>query len=150
MTEVLIIGGSDAGISAALRARELDPASDVTVVVADAYPNYSICGLPFFLSGETADWHDLAHRKAHDIEAHGIRLRLDHLAHHIDPDTRRVTITDGAGTEHTLSYDELDHRHGRYAHPADHPGPRSTRSPRPAHDAAQLRRPPATRSQPRA
>ena len=107
MTEVLIIGGSDAGISAALRARELDPASDVTVVVADAYPNYSICGLPFFLSGETADWHDLAHRKAHDIEAHGIRLRLDHRARHIDPDTRRVTITDPAGTEHTLPYDEL-------------------------------------------
>ena len=107
MTEVLIIGGSDAGISAALRARELDPASDVTVVVADAYPNYSICGLPFFLSGETADWHDLAHRKAHDIEAHGIRLRLDHLARHIDPDTRRVTVTDAAGTEHTLPYDEL-------------------------------------------
>ena len=35
------IGGSDAGISAALRARELDPSADVTVVVADAYPNFS-------------------------------------------------------------------------------------------------------------
>jgi NADPH-dependent 2,4-dienoyl-CoA reductase/sulfur reductase-like enzyme len=32
---LLIVGGSDAGISAALRARELDPTSDVTVVVAD-------------------------------------------------------------------------------------------------------------------
>ena len=67
-----------------LRARELDAASTVTVVVADAYPNYSICGLPFFLSGETADWHDLAHRKAPDIEAHGIQLRLEQSARHID------------------------------------------------------------------
>jgi NADPH-dependent 2,4-dienoyl-CoA reductase/sulfur reductase-like enzyme len=33
---LLIIGGSDGGISAALRARELDPAVEVTVVVADA------------------------------------------------------------------------------------------------------------------
>ena len=37
-------GGSDAGISAALRARGLDPSVDVTVVVADPYPNFSICG----------------------------------------------------------------------------------------------------------
>lgn len=49
-----IVGGSDAGISAALRARELDPTVDVTVVVADAFPNYSICGIPYFISGEVA------------------------------------------------------------------------------------------------
>ena len=30
---LVMIGGSDAGISAALRARELDPSADVTVVV---------------------------------------------------------------------------------------------------------------------
>jgi NADPH-dependent 2,4-dienoyl-CoA reductase/sulfur reductase-like enzyme len=46
MTHIVIIGGSDAGISAALRAREVDAACQITVVVADAYPNYSICGLP--------------------------------------------------------------------------------------------------------
>ena len=49
---LLIIGGSDAGIAAALRAREVNPEAEVTVVVADDYPNYSICGLPFYLSGE--------------------------------------------------------------------------------------------------
>jgi NADPH-dependent 2,4-dienoyl-CoA reductase/sulfur reductase-like enzyme len=41
---LVMIGGSDAGISAALRARELDPAADVTVIAADTYPNFSICG----------------------------------------------------------------------------------------------------------
>ena len=35
---LLVIGGSDAGISAGLRARELDPTVEVTVLVADAYP----------------------------------------------------------------------------------------------------------------
>lgn len=43
------IGGSDAGISAALRARQLDPGADVTVAVADAYPNFSICGIPYYV-----------------------------------------------------------------------------------------------------
>ena len=51
---IVAIGGSDAGISAALRARELDPTVDVTVVVADRYPNYSICGIPYYFSGDVA------------------------------------------------------------------------------------------------
>jgi protoporphyrinogen oxidase len=33
---LLVIGGSDAGISAGLRARELDPTVETTLVVADA------------------------------------------------------------------------------------------------------------------
>ena len=44
---IVIVGGSDAGISAALRIRELDRSAEVTVVLADAYLNYSICGSPF-------------------------------------------------------------------------------------------------------
>ena len=56
MSHLLVIGGSDERISASLRARELDPSTEVTMVVADAYPNFSICGIPFFLSGETPDW----------------------------------------------------------------------------------------------
>lgn len=76
----LIIGGSDAGISAGLRAHELDPACEITLVLADEYPNYSICGLPFFLSGETPDWHSLAHRN----EFPGIQLMPNHTAENID------------------------------------------------------------------
>ena len=52
---LLIIDGSDAGISAASRAHELDPSAEVTLAVADDYPNFSICGLPYYLSGETPD-----------------------------------------------------------------------------------------------
>ena len=62
--KIIAIGGSDAGISAALRARELDPTSEVTVVVADAYPNFSICGIPYYVSGEVTHWSNLAHRTA--------------------------------------------------------------------------------------
>ncbi len=51
MSKFLILGGSDAGISAALHTRELDATWEVTIVVEDAFPNYSICGLPFYLSG---------------------------------------------------------------------------------------------------
>jgi len=77
MTRLLILGGSDAGISAALRARELNSSAEVTVVLADRFPNYSICGLPFYLSGEVPDWNWLAHRTAEGISCEGIHLLLD-------------------------------------------------------------------------
>ena len=77
---ILIIGGSDAGISAALRAHELDVSARIIVVLTDAFPNFSICGLPFFLSGETPDWKHLAHR----TEFPGIEVLTNHLAVRID------------------------------------------------------------------
>src|SRR5271165_6953105 len=89
---LLIIGGSDAGISAALRARELAPDVQVTVVVADAYPNFSICGLPYYLSGDVPEWHALAHRTRAEIEGLGIPLLLDHVATEIDPVNKSIRV----------------------------------------------------------
>lgn len=103
---IVAIGGSDAGISAALRARELDPSVDVTVVVADAYPNYSICGIPYYFSGDVQPWQSLAHRTHADLEATGMRLRLNTLATRIDVSARRLTVRDEAG-EAEIAYDEL-------------------------------------------
>jgi hypothetical protein len=103
---LLVIGGSDAGIAAALRARELDPSVEVTVIVADAFPNFSICGLPYYLSGDVPDWQDLAHRTTTDLEQAGIQLLLDHTAQAIDPAAKQVTITSQHG-ERQLGYDRL-------------------------------------------
>jgi NADPH-dependent 2,4-dienoyl-CoA reductase/sulfur reductase-like enzyme len=107
MTHLLIIGGSDAGISAALRAREVDPTVEVTVVVADAFPNYSICGLPFYLSGEVPHWQDLAHRTANEIEAQGITLHLDERAESIDLRQQLVEMVNQHGLRRKLAYDRL-------------------------------------------
>jgi len=104
---LVMIGGSDAGISAALRARELDPGSDVTVVVADAYPNFSICGIPYYVSGEVTHWRNLAHRTIADLEAAGMWLRLDTTARRIDVPARKLLITDADGKEELLGYDKL-------------------------------------------
>ena len=103
---LVMIGGSDAGISAALRARELDPGADVTVVVADAYPNFSICGIPYYVSGEVTHWRNLAHRSIADLEAAGMRLRLDTTARRIDVPGRKLLVTSADGEE-LLGYDKL-------------------------------------------
>ncbi len=107
MTHLVAIGGSDAGISAALRARELNPSVEVTVVVADAYPNYSICGIPYFFSRDVKPWQSLAHRTHADLEATGMRLRLDTLATSIDVAGQRLTVRDSHGVESQIAYDEL-------------------------------------------
>jgi NADPH-dependent 2,4-dienoyl-CoA reductase/sulfur reductase-like enzyme len=103
---LVMIGGSDAGITAALRARELDPGAEVTVVLEDAYPNFSICGIPYYLSGEVAHWANLAHRSIADLEAAGMRLRLDTTARRIDVPGRKLLITSASGEE-VLGYDKL-------------------------------------------
>ena len=104
---LVMIGGSDAGISAALRARELNPAAEVSVVVADAYPNFSICGIPYYVSGEVTHWRNLAHRTTADLEATGMNLRLDTTARRIDVAARKLLLTAAGGTEELLAYDKL-------------------------------------------
>ena len=104
---LIAIGGSDAGISAALRARELDPDAEVTVVVADAYPNFSICGIPYYVSGEVSHWRNLAHRTIADLEATGMRLLLDTTARRIDAAARKLLVSTADGSDELLSYDKL-------------------------------------------
>lgn len=107
MNRLFVIGGSDAGISAALRARELAPGWRVTVAVADRYPNFSICGIPYFLSGEVPKAENLAHRKAVDIQSLGVELLLDHRVEGIDPSARLVVTRNTAGEKSEHSYDKL-------------------------------------------
>jgi len=104
---LLIIGGSDAGISAALRAIELDPALAPTVIVGDGFPYFSICGLPYYISHDVADWRNLAHRTARGIEGAGIKLVQGRRVTSIDTESKRVTISDESGVTSQVKYDKL-------------------------------------------
>ncbi|MCA1783107.1 MAG: FAD-dependent oxidoreductase [Dermatophilaceae bacterium] len=106
---VAVVGGSDAGIEAARRCRELDPSVEVTVLVADGYPNLSICGLPYWHSREVLRWQDLAHRSVADLEATGMRLLLDHEVTDLDTNAGRLRFIQhsGGGVTGRLSFDRL-------------------------------------------
>jgi NADPH-dependent 2,4-dienoyl-CoA reductase/sulfur reductase-like enzyme len=107
MKSLLIIGGSDAGISAALRARELNPEIRPTMIVADNFPNFSICGLPYYISHDVAHWKNLAHRTREEIEKEGINLLLEHTAQSIDAQLKQITVVDRTGTTKFINYDKL-------------------------------------------
>ena len=103
---LVAIGGSDAGISAALRARELDPTVDVTVVVADRIRTTrsaaSRTTSPVTCTrGSRSPPHPRRPRSDRDAA-----LRLDTLATDIDVAGRRLTVRD-AGGESVIAYDEL-------------------------------------------
>lgn len=90
---VLIIGGSDAGIEAGLHSAAAG--ADVTLLVADAYPNFSVCGIPYFISGEVPDWRHLAHRDPSALQAAGLDLRLNTTAAQINLADRTVHTAEG-------------------------------------------------------
>jgi NADPH-dependent 2,4-dienoyl-CoA reductase/sulfur reductase-like enzyme len=104
---MVAVGGSDAGVSAALRAREMDLGAEVTVIAADAYPNFSICGIPYYVSGEVGHWRNLAHRTRADLEAAGMMLRLDTTARRIDVAARKLLVTGPDGAEDVIAFDQL-------------------------------------------
>ncbi|MHC9540090.1 MAG: FAD-dependent oxidoreductase [Vulcanimicrobiota bacterium] len=107
MQNIVIIGGSDAGIMAALRAKELSPETSITLVFRDDYPNFSICGIPFYLSGEVPHWKNLTHRTRKEIERDGIHLMPDTLAESINHSAKKIHVRTSEGQAATLSYDKL-------------------------------------------
>lgn len=102
MHSYAIIGGSDAGISAALRIKELFPDARVKMFLKDEYPNYSICGIPFYLSREIKDWRTLAHRKRQEIELSEIDICTQEKVELIDVKNKKVHSGKGEYT-----YDKL-------------------------------------------
>ncbi|MFC6171113.1 FAD-dependent oxidoreductase [Loigolactobacillus jiayinensis] len=99
---LLIIGGSDAGISAGLKAKELQPDLEVTILLADDYPNLSICGLPYAVGREVADWHALAHRDLAELTSTGIKFQMSTVADRIDPAKHEVQAHSRTDGEHKV------------------------------------------------
>jgi len=101
----LIIGGSDAGISAALqartlRAREVDPAWEVTVLVADRFPNYSICGLPFWPGGYIGlEMAEALSRRGMRVTDHRAKITHDAAIGTVDKKELETLMTRGLDEE---------------------------------------------------
>jgi NADPH-dependent 2,4-dienoyl-CoA reductase/sulfur reductase-like enzyme len=54
MEKVVIIGGNAAGLTAAARAKRIDPRLNITVLEKLPHISYSTCGIPYFLSNLVA------------------------------------------------------------------------------------------------
>lgn len=97
-----IIGGSDAGISAAFRIKQIDKKAKVDIFLADRFPNFSICGIPFYISKEVTNWQHLAHRTIKEITSIGINIFTNHFVSEIDTTSKRIVIN-----SESFYYDKL-------------------------------------------
>lgn len=105
-TRVVVVGGSDAGVMAALWAKATDSSLHVEMVVKDQWVNYSVCGAPMFLGGEVPSVEKLAHRSLSDIEALGIHVHLNTEALAVDGNSQVLHVVH-QGVERSVPFDRL-------------------------------------------
>lgn len=70
-------------------------------------PNFSICGIPYYVSGEVTHWTNLAHRTAADLAATGMRVLTDTTATKINAAEHTLDVLDADGSPNQLPYDAL-------------------------------------------
>ena len=104
----VIIGGVAAGMSAASRARRRNPHLEIIVLEKGQHVSYGACGLPYYLSGEVADWSDLVvYTPEYFREKRGIDVRLGHEVVQIEPGRKLVHALHGASQPTAIPYDKL-------------------------------------------
>ncbi|MGB0034498.1 MAG: FAD-dependent oxidoreductase [Candidatus Acidiferrales bacterium] len=106
--KLVVIGGVAAGMSAASRARRRNPELDIVVLEKGQHVSYGACGLPFYLSGEVADWKDLVvYTPEFFREKRNIDVRLAHEAVEIEPGRKTVHALRPGSQPVAISYDKL-------------------------------------------
>ncbi|HET91210.1 MAG TPA: NADH oxidase [Chloroflexi bacterium] len=105
---VVVIGGVAAGMSAAAKAKRVDPALEVVVYERGPYISYGACGMPYFIAGDVPDYQDLIARTPEQMAEQGVKVHLHHKVVGIAPDAHTVTVRDGEREqEFVQEYDRL-------------------------------------------
>jgi NADPH-dependent 2,4-dienoyl-CoA reductase/sulfur reductase-like enzyme len=105
---LVVIGGCAAGMSAASKARRVNPDLEIVVYERTGFVSYGECGLPYYVSGLVDDHNKLVVRTPEQFAERGIEVHLHHEVSGIVPENRRVRVTSLAdGNSWHESYDKL-------------------------------------------
>jgi NADPH-dependent 2,4-dienoyl-CoA reductase/sulfur reductase-like enzyme len=103
-----VVGGVAAGMSAAARAKRLEPDLDVVVFERSGFCSYTACGLPYHVGGVIADHRSLVMRTPDAFAREGIDVHVRHEVTEIDPVARTLRVRDlDGGREHGEPWDAL-------------------------------------------
>ena len=107
--QLIIIGGTAAGLSAASRAKKARPDLDVKVYEKSGYVSYGSCGLPYFVGGMIESEMDLISLTPVELrEKRGIETFLRHEAIKINKETQTVDVLNlETGVSSNIHYDYL-------------------------------------------
>jgi NADPH-dependent 2,4-dienoyl-CoA reductase/sulfur reductase-like enzyme len=101
---LVVIGGVAAGMSAASRARKIDPGLDILVLEKGDTVSYGACGLPYFIEGRVREAADLiVHTPEFFRKERNIAVRTGATAAQIVHARREVTLSNGE----RIPYDRL-------------------------------------------
>ncbi|PYS52041.1 MAG: hypothetical protein DMG13_17375 [Acidobacteria bacterium] len=106
--KILIIGGNAAGLTAASRAKRLDPRLAITVIEKGPYISYSTCGIPYYFAGMVTAEGLISYKPESFEKERGIKVHNHVRADEIVPSRKRVfaTRTD-TGEAAEFSYERL-------------------------------------------
>lgn len=106
--KLIVIGGVAAGMSAASKARRIDPNLDITVYTDEEYISYAGCGLPYFIGGVINSKDKLLARTIQDFKEQNISVNNLSRVESIDPKNKKISITNiRAKTKTEDNYDNL-------------------------------------------
>jgi NADPH-dependent 2,4-dienoyl-CoA reductase/sulfur reductase-like enzyme len=105
---LVVIGGCAAGMSAASKARRLNPDLGVVVYEKTGFVSYASCGLPYYVSGLIGDHNKLVVRTPAQFAKQDIEVHLHHEVTEVDAENRHVRVTNlKDGKSWDQSYDKL-------------------------------------------
>lgn len=103
-----MVGGVAAGLSAAARAKRIDPGLDVTVFERTHHCAYTSCGLPYYVGGVITDADRLVMRTPAAMAQAGVRVHTRHEVRDIDLRAGQLTVDDlDSGRERAEPFDRL-------------------------------------------
>src|SRR5580765_5471598 len=101
---LVVIGGVAAGLSAAARARRIDPRLEIIVLEKGPVISYGACGLPYFVEGRVRDTKELiTYTPEYFRKERKIEVRTDTRVVSISHPRREVVLESGA----KLGYEKL-------------------------------------------
>lgn len=101
---LVVVGGVAAGLSAAARARRLDPQLDITVLERGSSVSHGSCGLPYFVEGRIGSIDDLiTYTPEYFHRERNITVRTGAAVERIEHGRRQVILAGGEA----VKYDRL-------------------------------------------
>ncbi|MFO7539756.1 MAG: FAD-dependent oxidoreductase [Chloroflexota bacterium] len=91
---LIVVGGVAAGMSAAAKARRINPHIEIVVYEKSGYISYGACGFPYYIKGEVADIESLLARTPAQMAEQGVMAHTRHEVQAIDAGRRIAAIYD--------------------------------------------------------
>lgn len=104
---VVVVGGVAGGMSAAAKAKRVDPTLEVTVFERGSAISYGACGIPYVLGGEIESLDKLIARTPEEMAEKGVAVKLRREVTVIDPDAKTVEVAPPGGERYRVPYDAL-------------------------------------------